>query len=71
MTALFLLRVDSATGNGEGEVYFIKKLGITTCNLWNSPKLTDHQVIIANGRLAIDEVYDQYSSYHITQFKEN
>ena len=67
MTAIFLLRVDSITNKGEGEVYYVKELGITHCNFWSSPKLIDHQVIIANGKNAINEVFSSYQEYHIIE----
>jgi hypothetical protein len=68
MVAVFLLRIDSVTNKPEGEVYFATELGITNCNVWNSPKLVDNQVIIANGKKAINEVYETYSEYNITKY---
>lgn len=67
MKAVFLLRVDSVTNNREGEVYYLEGKGITHCNVWSSPKLIDHQVIIANGKKAIMAVFNQYDTYHITK----
>ncbi len=67
-TAVFLLRVDSVTNKGEGEMYLSDKAGIVNCNCWQSPKLIDHQVIIAVGQNAIYEVFEQYESYNITRW---
>ena len=67
MIAVFLLRVDSVTNKGEGEVYYVKEKGLINCNFWNSPKLQDHQVIIANGMKAIQEVFDTHPKHHITE----
>jgi hypothetical protein len=67
MVAVFLLRTDSVTDKREGEVYYIKKLGLVITNFWNSPKLIDNQVIVANGKKAIDLAFDEYSNYHITE----
>jgi hypothetical protein len=68
MVGVFLLRIDSVTNKPEGEVYFVTELGIINCNVWNSPKLVDNQVIIANGKKAINEVYETYSEYNITKY---
>lgn len=65
MTIVFLLRTDTVTNKGEGEAYSVTKKGITHCNVWSSPKLQDHQVIIANGKKAITDIYNQYSAYNI------
>lgn len=72
MIAVFLLRKDTVTDKGEGEVYYIgKKKGVINCNVWSSPKLQDHQVIIASGEAAIDNIFRQYGDdYHITKAKE-
>ena len=67
MIAVFLLRIDSVTNKGEGEVHYVRELGVINCNFWNSPKLTDHQVIIANGKKAIGEVFDTHPTHHITE----
>lgn len=67
MVAVFLLRIDSVTGKGEGEVYVAISKGIMYCNFWNSPKLTDHDVIIANGIKEIKKIYDKYPNYDITE----
>jgi hypothetical protein len=71
MVAVFLLRVDSITNKGEGEVYYVKEKGIINCNFWNSPKLLDHQVIVANGSKAIREVLGTHRNYHITEVTNN
>ena len=56
--AVFLIRTDSVTGKAEGEVYHLgSKKGVINCNVWSSPKLIDHKVLIACGKKAIDEVY--------------
>lgn len=65
-TFVFLLRVDSVNNAKEGEVYEATK-GVVNCNVWASPKLIDHQVMIATGQKAIREVYDQYKDYNITK----
>lgn len=71
MIAVFLLRVDTVTNKGEGEVYYIKEKGVINCNAWASPKLIDHQVVIANGPKAIKKVFAQYSpNYHITEISK-
>ena len=71
MTAVFLLRIDSVTSKGEGEAYYILgKKGITHCNVWSSPQLTDHRVIIATGNKAINKVFNQHKKYHITEMPE-
>lgn len=67
MVAVFLLRVDSVTSKGEGEVYYVRELGVINCNFWSSPKLTDHQVIIANGKKAIGRVFETNPNHHITE----
>lgn len=67
MVAVFLLRIDSVTNQGEGEVYYVKDKGIINCNFWSSPKLQDHQVIIANGKKAISEVFNKYPMHNITK----
>jgi hypothetical protein len=71
MVAVFLLRVDSITNKGEGEVYYIKENGLVNCSFWRSPKLIDHQVIVANGQKAIYEVFDTHIKYHITEASFN
>lgn len=67
MIAVFLLRVDSITNKGEGEVYYVREKGLVNCNFWRSPKLLDHEVIIANGGKAIRKVFNDYIKYHITE----
>ena len=67
MVAIFLLRVDTVTNIGEGEVYYVRELGVINCSFWNSPKLTDHQVIIANGKKAIGDVFNSHLNYNITE----
>lgn len=69
MIAVFLTRIDSVTSKKEGEVYVIKEKGVINCDFWNSPKLTDHEVIIASGKKAIGKTFKKYrkSGYHITE----
>ena len=69
MTAVFLLRVDSMNSKPEGEVYYATK-GIIHCNVWASPKLTDHQVIIAVGNKNISKVFKDYPTHNITPANE-
>lgn len=71
MVAVFLLRTDSVTNKPEGEVYYVKNRGIINCNLWSSPKLIDHQVIIANGKKEINQVFEDYNEYHITEIESS
>jgi hypothetical protein len=66
-TFIFLLRIDSVTGKGEGEYYHVNKKGINRCDVWTSPKLTDQEVIIATGSKAIAKIFKQYQNYHITE----
>jgi len=40
---------------------------VINCNFWNSPKLQDHQVIIANGMKSIQEVFDTHPKHNITE----
>jgi hypothetical protein len=68
MVAVFLLRIDSVSNRPEGDVYYVKKKGIINCNFWNSPKLIDHQIIIASGKEAINNVFKSYPDYCITEF---
>lgn len=68
MVAVFLLRVDSGNKDKrEGEVYYAKEPGVIHCNFWSSPKLQDHQVIIANGQKAINKVFKENSHIHIVE----
>lgn len=67
MVAVFLLRFDSVTNKGEGEFYLVKEKGLINCNFWDSPKLQDHQVIIANGVKAIQEVLNTHPNHYITE----
>jgi hypothetical protein len=67
MIAVFLLRLDNVTGKGEGEVYYTEQNGVINCDFWQSPKLSDFQVIIANGKNEIVSVFKKYEHYNITK----
>jgi len=67
MTAVFLLRTDSITSLKEGEVYYVRGNGIYYCDVWNSPKLLDHKVIVATGSKEIQQVLSDHKDYAITQ----